>query len=113
MKVPSHISLEVFKSDWAEGLMIAEMCQRHTLTKDYVVRLRVKLGLPPRLDRSARRRTVSFSMPTPEEIKQRAEEIKRGWDEDTEKRRRGHVDQPYEIPSDVETPEDFDPGWYD
>lgn len=113
MRVPNHISLEAFKADWLEGVLVADMCRRHTLSKDHVVRLRVRLELPPRLDRSKRRRLSLSPVPTPEEIEQRAAEVQAGWDADTERKRRVCDTPEYVIPTDVETPEDFDPQWYD
>jgi len=83
--------------------MIVDLCQRHTLSRDQVVRLRVRLELPPRLERRGRPRKEEQETPTREEIDLRAAEI-RGLDGSPEF---------YEIPRDVESPPDFDPRWYD
>ena len=102
-----------FKADWLEGLMISEICQRHTLSRDQVVRLRVSLELPPRMDRG-RRRTANRETPTQQEIAERAVEVRAGWTPEIERKRRGVAeDEHYEIPKNVETPPDFDPQWYD
>jgi hypothetical protein len=103
----------LFRADWHGGLLVAEICQKHTLTKDQVVRLRISLELPPRLDRSARRRVSVEPVPSEEEIARRAAEIRAGWTDDVHLKRMGIVEKPYEIPTDVETPPDFDPRWYD
>lgn len=103
----------LFRADWQDGLLIAEICQRHTLTKDQVVRLRISLSLPPRLDRSTRRRLTVEPTPTETEIAKRAAEIRAGWTLETERKRLGFEEKPYEIPTDVETPPDFDPTWYE
>lgn len=115
MKATATVQISLFKADWFSGLMISEICQRHTLSRDQVVRLRVGLALPPRMDRgSRRRRAAECRTPTEDEIKQRAAEIRAKWTPETERRRAG-IDGPvlYEIPQDVETPDDFDPQWYD
>lgn len=103
----------LFRADWQGGLLIAEICQRHTLTKDQVVRLRISLELPPRLDRSARRRLSVDPVPDEAEIARRAAEVRAGWSHETEMKRLGVEEIPYEIPMNVETPPDFDPKWYD
>jgi hypothetical protein len=109
----TSVQISLFRADWSNGFLISEICQRHTLTKDQVVRLRVGLELPPRLDRAARLRRHTPPPPTPDQIKERAAAIREGWDEDTERRRRGAIERPYEIPWGVETPPDFDPSWYE
>jgi hypothetical protein len=110
---PEQITL--FKSDWLDGLMIVDLCQRHTLSRDQVVRLRVRLELPPRLERRGRPRKEEQETPTREEIDLRAAEIRSDWTPEIERKRRGLDGSPefYEIPRDVESPPDFDPRWYD
>lgn len=109
----AKVQVPLFKSDWSEGLMISEICQRHTLSRDQVVRLRVSLELLPRMDRGRRRRPASET-PTKAEIAQRAAEIQAKWSPEIERKRRGIADEErYEIPQNVETPPDFDPIWYD
>jgi hypothetical protein len=114
MRSTTTIQVGLFKSDWLEGLMISEICVRHTLSRDQVVRLRVGLSLPPRMDRGRRRRGGEQNTPTSEEIASRAAEIRQKWTPEVERKRRG-LDQEvfYEIPQNVETPPDFDPSWYD
>lgn len=111
-KMPD-VDISLFTQDWHDGLMIAEICQRHRLTKDQAVRLRIRLGLTPRLSRSGRRRGPNPAAPTPAEIKERAAEIRKSWTPEIEAKRAGREEARYEIPCDVETPEDFDPRWYD
>lgn len=103
-----------FKADWSCGLLIADICQRHTLSRDQVVRLRVDLGLPARMDRGRRRRKDQIETPSQEEIQKRCEEIRAKWTPEIERKRRGvPEDNFYEIPQNVETPEDFDSRWYE
>jgi hypothetical protein len=65
------------------------------------------------MDRGRRRRPEQQT-PTEDEIKARSAEVRARWTPEMEAKRRGaDLDDRYEIPQNVETPEDFDPGWYD
>lgn len=109
----AEVQVSQFRADWLEGLMISEICQRHTISRDQVVRLRVRLALPARMDRGRRRKARDNETPTQEEISFRAAEVRRGWSPEIERKRRVYQEpEAYEIPQDVETPEDFDPSWY-
>lgn len=108
------VQITAFTDDWHDGLLISEICQRHTLSRDQVVRLRIRLDLAPRLDCRKRKRPPEVETPTREEIAERSAEIRAGWTPEVERRRRGlDEENPYEIPQMVETPEDFDPRWYE
>lgn len=111
-KMPD-VDTVLFTQDWHDGYMIAEICQRHRLTKDQAVRLRIRLGLPPRLSRTGRRRNENPAVPTEKEIKARAAAIRDSWTPEIEAKRAGRTEIPYEIPQEIETPEDFDPRWYE
>lgn len=114
MRSTASVQISLFKTDWHSGLMISDICQRHTLSRDQVVRLRVSLDLPPRMDRGNRGGREPRSVPTPQEIAERSAEVRLKWTPEVERRRRGlPEDWHYEIPQGVETPEDFDPQWYD
>lgn len=114
MRNTATVQVSLFKTDWLGGLMIADICQKHTLSRDQVVRLRVSLELPARMDRGNRRKTGEQETPTPEEIKERAAKIRSEWTPEIERKRRGvETEVFYEIPQNVETPEDFDPRWYE
>jgi hypothetical protein len=115
MRSTATVQVSLFKTDWHDGLLISDICQRHTLSRDQVVRLRVNLGLPARMDRGRRRREEQET-PTEQEIRDRAYEIRLQWTPELERKRRGiptDYDDSYRIPQDVETPPDFDPRWYD
>lgn len=115
MRNTTTIQISLFRVDWQNGLMISEICQRHTLSRDQVVRLRVNLGLPPRMDRGRRRKSEQQT-PTLEEIANRAAEIRLSWTPEIERKRRGlspEGEDAYEIPQNVETPPDFEPKWYE
>lgn len=61
---------------WASGSTYAEMTLFLGVTKDQVIRLRDRLKLPLRLDRSARKKPPRHRDPTPEEIAARCAEIR-------------------------------------
>lgn len=87
-----------FRRDWVANLMIVQICDRHTLTKDQVLRLRVLWQLPPRLDHSLRARPQRYVDPTPEEVAARAAAIRATWNGDTEHRRRVNKTGDYTVP---------------
>jgi hypothetical protein len=82
------ISVERFRAEWVENIPIAALCQRWTISKDQVIRLRTLWELPPRHDRKTRYRPDTIVDPTPDEIRQRAAEVRAGWDDHTEQLRR-------------------------
>jgi len=53
---------------WASGSTYAEMTDFFGLTRDQIIRLRDRLALPPRLDRSLRKKGKRHADPTPAEI---------------------------------------------
>jgi len=61
---------------WASGSTYAEMTLFLGVTKDQLFRLRDKLALPLRLDRSKRKKPPRHRDPTPDEIAQRCAELK-------------------------------------
>lgn len=61
---------------WASGSTYAEMTAFFGVTRDQIIRLRDRLPLPLRLDRSKRRKGPRHGDPTPEEIRQRCAEIR-------------------------------------
>ena len=92
------IDVATFRSDWAANLMIVDICNKHNLTKDQVLRLRVLWQLPPRLDHTARARPQRYVDPTPNEVAKRAAAIREKWNADTEHRRRVNKTDPYTAP---------------
>lgn len=56
------------RSVWSSGSTYAEMTAFLGVTKDQIVRLRDRLKLPLRLDRSTRKKGPRHKDPTPEEI---------------------------------------------
>jgi hypothetical protein len=92
------VNVTTFKRDWHANLMIVQICDRHTLTKDQVVRLRVLWQLPPRIDRAARARPTRYVDPTPEELADRTRAVRETWNADTEHRRRVSKSADYTVP---------------
>lgn len=66
--VTATISVVAFRGDWASHMPIAALCERYTITKDQVLRLRDVWHLPLRHDRRLRFKPRGMEKPTPEEI---------------------------------------------
>lgn len=64
------------KRVWSSGSTYAEMTDFLGITRDQIIRLRDRLHLPLRLDRSQRKKGPRHSDPTPDEIAQRCAEIR-------------------------------------
>ena len=113
--VTATISIASFRGDWARGLTIADICTRHTITKDQVWRLRTLWGCELRHDRRKRAKPEREPEPSPAEeaasqascklapeVAARADAVRRTWSDVTHLLRSGakHV-QPYTVPSNV------------
>jgi hypothetical protein len=61
------ISMATFAADWAAHVPIATLCERYTITKDQVLRLKVIWSLTPRHDRALRAKPKWSPRPTAEE----------------------------------------------
>lgn len=61
---------------WASGSTYSEMTTFLGVTKDQIVRLRDRMQLPLRLDRSKRKKGPRHRDPTPQEIAERCAEIR-------------------------------------
>lgn len=85
------ISMAQFTADWGAHIPIAALCERYTVTKDQVLRLKVLWQLPPRHDRRLRAKPKWAPRPSREEdgasgdscdlapaIAARVEELRRG-----------------------------------
>lgn len=92
------ICVKSFRADWNKHIPIAALCEKYGITKDQLVRLKRVWRLEPRHDRRLRYRHWRRAPdPTPEEIKAACEAIRAGWDETTEKERRGLSATPVEV----------------
>jgi hypothetical protein len=87
--VTATISVTAFRADWSTHMPISALCERWTITKDQVLRLRDVWHLPLRNDRRLRFKPKRSEMrdPTPREIKQACKEIQAKWDERTREER--------------------------
>lgn len=83
------ISVQAFRADWATHMPISALCERWTITKDQVLRLRDVWRLPLRNDRRLRFKPKRSEMrdPTPQEILQACKEIQAKWDARTQEER--------------------------
>ena len=97
------ICMQTFRADWCQHLPIATLCERYTITKDQVVRLRTVWTLPLRNDRRLRAKPPRYADPTQREIAERCAAVQRTWDADTEERRRVGKTQHFFLPV-VEVP---------
>ena len=64
------------RSIWATGSTYAEMTMFLGVSRDQITRLRDRLGLPVRYDRSQRKKGKRHADPTPKEIAARAAEMR-------------------------------------
>ncbi len=104
------ISIAAFRADWMTHMPMRALCERYTITRDQVVRLRDVWHLPLRNDRRLRfkpKRSESRD-PTPREIAQACKEIQARWDANTEQARRVVKFQPFEV-REVQTPDELKP----
>lgn len=88
--VTATISVTAFRADWMTHMPMRALCDRYTITRDQVVRLRDVWGLPLRNDRKLRWKPKRSEIrdPTPAEIEQAKAEIQARWDEHTRELRR-------------------------
>lgn len=92
------ICVQSFRADWNKHIPIAALCEKYGITKDQLVRLKKTWGLEPRHDRRLRYRHGRRQPdPTPEQIKEACAAIRAGWDEATERERRGVVPTSVEV----------------
>lgn len=62
------ISFVAFRADWHEHMTMRDLCDRYSVSRDQVVRLRDYWGLPKRHDRRLRKKPERLPPPSPEEI---------------------------------------------
>lgn len=87
--VTATINVVQFRDDWQSHMPIASLCQRYTITKDQVIRLRDFWKLPLRNDRRLRFKPARGEMvdPSPEDIAERCKAIQATWDDATREAR--------------------------
>jgi|688.fasta_scaffold1414161_2 hypothetical protein len=91
------ISVHAFRADWMTHMPMRALCDRHSVTRDQVIRLRDLWNLPLRNDRRLRWKPKRSEIrdPTPREIEQACKEIQAQWDERTRELR--HVIKPQAV----------------
>lgn len=62
------ICVATFRADWMAHVTMRDLCERYTVSRDQVVRLRDYWQLPKRHDRKLRRKPERLPPPTPDEI---------------------------------------------
>jgi hypothetical protein len=87
--VTATISVSAFRADWETHIPMRALCERYTITRDQVIRLRDVWQLPLRNDRRLRFKPKRCEMrdPTPREISQACKEIQAKWDARTREER--------------------------
>ena len=87
--VTATISVTAFRADWDTHMPMRALCERYTITRDQVIRLRDVWDLPLRNDRRLRFKPKRSEMrdPTPREIIQACKEIQAKWDDRTREER--------------------------
>lgn len=85
------VDREQFSRDWADNLTIQEICEKHSLTKDQVIRLRDVFGCPKRMNRKLRRKPERSADPSPEYIEKCCIILRNSWTMREERWRRKYV----------------------
>jgi hypothetical protein len=85
--ITATIDIATFRADWNTHMPISALCQRWTISKDQVLRLRDVWRLPLRNDRRLRFKPERQRDPTPREIAQACREIQARWDDRTREER--------------------------
>ncbi len=81
------IDLATFSADWNANLPLAVICDRWTVSKDQVSRLRLRWNLQPRTDRRSRHKPAQSIDPTEDEIAVRAAAVRATWGSEIERKR--------------------------
>lgn len=92
--VTATISLTAFRADWLTHMPMRQLCQRYTISRDQVIRLKHVWHLPPRHDRRLRQKPARVPDPTPREIQQACREIQATWNEEVREERCVYKRQP-------------------
>lgn len=82
------ISLTAFRADWMTHMPMRALCERYTVSRDQVIRLKHHWDLPPRHDRKLRAKPKRAIDPTTTEIQTRCLEIQATWTDEVRELRR-------------------------
>lgn len=91
------ISVTAFRTDWLTHMPMRALCQRYTITRDQVIRLKHVWHLPPRHDRRLRAKPLRQKDPTPQEIQQACLEIQATWTDEMRADRCVYKPQPFKL----------------
>lgn len=100
------ISLTAFRADWMTHVPMRALCERYTISRDQVIRLKHVWELPPRHDRRLRAKPIRQPDPTTTEIQQACLVIQATWSDEVREERMVTKSQPFtvkRIPLDSET----------
>jgi len=82
------ISVTAFRVDWLTHMPMRALCERYTISRDQVVRLKHVWELPPRHDRRLRFKPEKTPDPTPRQIARMCLHIQETWTPETREDRR-------------------------
>lgn len=82
------ISVAAFRADWMKHVPMRDLCDRYSVSRDQVIRLKFVWSLPPRHDRRLRAKT-RYVDPTPEEIAEACKRIQSTWSDEVRMQRSG------------------------
>lgn len=80
--VTATISVAAFRADWLTHMPMRVLCERYTISRDQVIRLKHAWDLPPRHDRRLRAKPERQRDPTTTEIRAACLRIQATWTED-------------------------------
>ena len=92
--ITATISVTAFRADWLTHIPMRALCERWTVTRDQVIRLKHVWQLPPRHDRRLRAKPIRQPDPTPTQIKAACIRIQSQWTDDVRQDRRVTKVQP-------------------
>lgn len=93
----STISLAEFRIDWMAHVPMRALCERWTITRDQVIRLKHVWKLPPRHDRRLRAKPERQSDPTTTQIRDACLKIQATWSDEVRELRKVTKSQPYQV----------------
>ena len=99
------ISVTAFRADWMTHMPMRALCQRYTISRDQVIRLKHVWDLPPRHDRRLRAKPARQKDPTPREIAQACLEIQATWTAEVRAERCAYKSRPVTLVRVELTPE--------
>lgn len=81
--ITATISVAAFRADWLTHMPMLALCERYSVSRDQIIRLKHVWHLPPRHDRRLRFKPKRAVDPTTTEIRSACLRIQATWDEQT------------------------------